>query len=63
MSALATTVVKHPRPVSKLLQVTRHRVLRWFRPTEAHLRRDRLEPHPHPMPPPAAAARENGAPR
>ncbi|MEB2284325.1 MAG: hypothetical protein B6D46_04500 [Polyangiaceae bacterium UTPRO1] len=49
MLALAATVTRHPRPVSKLLQVTRHRVVRWFRPPEAKLRRRRLEPHPQPL--------------
>lgn len=51
MLALASTAVRHPHPVSKLLQVTRHRVVRWFRPPEAELRRRRLEPHPHPLVP------------
>lgn len=65
MTALATTIAKHPHPVNKLLQVARHRVIRWFRPTEADLRRGRSEPHPHPtvVPPLAAGAREHEAPR
>lgn len=51
MTALANTAAKHPHPVSKLLQVARHRVTRWFTPSEAELRRRRIgEPHPHPAP-------------
>lgn len=50
MTPLSSTVARHPHPVSKLLQVARHRVVRWFRPTEADVLRRRIavEPHPHP---------------
>ena len=50
MTALGPTVARHPHPVSKLLQVAHHRVVRWFRPTEADVLRSRVvgEPHPHP---------------
>lgn len=57
MTALGTTVTRNPHPVSKLLQVARHRVTRWFRPTQAELRRLRLEPHPHPTVPPYETSR------
>lgn len=65
MTALATTVAKHPHPVTKLLQVARHRVVRWFRPTEADLLRSRLgfEPHPHPTMRPHDGSPAAGAPR
>jgi hypothetical protein len=48
MLALVTTAAKHPHPMGKLLQIARHRVVRWFRPPEAELRRHRTEPCPHP---------------
>ena len=50
MTALATTDARHPHNVNKLLRVVRHRVVRWFRPTEADLLRSRLELEPHPYP-------------
>ncbi len=51
----------HPHPPGKLLQIARHRVLRWFRPPEAELRRARLQPLPLPAVPSAGTrpAQEN----
>ena len=46
MTALDAT--RQPHPTGKLLQIARHRVLRWFRPPEAEVRRARLQPHPLP---------------
>jgi hypothetical protein len=46
----AFAVPRHPHPPGKLLQIARHRVLRWFRPSEAELRRVRLQLQPHPVP-------------
>jgi hypothetical protein len=43
----AADVTRH-HPTAKLLQIARHRVLRWFRPPEAEVRRARLVPHPLP---------------
>ena len=42
---------RHPHPPYKLMKIARHRVLRWFRPPEAELRRARHQPHPMPAAP------------
>ena len=48
MTALDISATKYPRRPAKILQICRHRVVRWFRPSEAAFRRQRLEPHPLP---------------
>jgi hypothetical protein len=50
------TAHAHPYPKSKLLQTARRRVLRWSRPPEADLRRQRLQPHPLAAIPPSMTA-------
>jgi len=54
-------VAKYPHPVHKLLRVARHRVIRWFRPTRAELRRQcaAAEPHPTMMSPLSNPKMEN----
>ena len=48
MTAMNVTATPSHRRADKFLQVTRRRVLRWFRPPEAETRRQRLVPHPFP---------------
>ena len=48
MTAMSVTATPSHRRTGKFLQVTRHRVLRWFRRPEAEVRRRRLAPHPFP---------------
>ncbi len=49
MTAVEISSSRPHHQISKMLQVARHRVTRWFRPPEAELRRRRVEPHPQPM--------------
>ncbi len=42
------TAAKYPNPVHKLLQVARHRVIRWFRPPPVERRRQCAGAAPHP---------------
>ena len=51
---------RQPHPPGKLIQIARRRVLRWFRPPEAELRRARLQPHP--LPAVAATTPSSGTP-
>jgi hypothetical protein len=60
MTALQATT-RHSQPPGKLIQIARHRVLRWFRPSEVELRRARLQPHP--IPATAAVASSNATRR
>ena len=48
MTAMNVTAPPSHCRAGKLLQVTRRRLLRWFRPPEAEVRRQRLVPHPFP---------------
>ena len=48
MTATKATATPSHHRACKFLQVTRHRVVRWFRPPEAGVRRERLAPHPFP---------------
>jgi hypothetical protein len=50
MIANATAGRPAHRRAGKILQVTRHRVLRWFRPPEAEVLRRRLASSSHPFP-------------
>lgn len=45
MVAVDSFTTRHQHPKGKL-----RRVLRWFRPSEAELRRQRTQPHPFPAP-------------
>jgi hypothetical protein len=63
MTATSAADTLTRRRPGKLAQIARHRVLRWFRPPEAVVRRQRPVPHPFPRVDPTDATTAKETPR